>query len=404
MKGRETLNYPQTKTIEDLDVVDKRVLLRCDFNVPMDDNGNILNTRRIDDSLKTIRYLMKNNAKIVIVSHLGRPKGIKKEELSLKPIADYLAHVLNTSVKFISADIRLEVPLSLNMLQSGEIALLENIRFYKEEEQNDLEFSKKLAHLADVYVNDAFGTAHRAHASTCGVTKFLPAACGFLIQKELSVLSKLLREAERPFVAILGGAKVSDKIGVIESLLDKIDTLIIAGGMAYTFLNALGYSIGNSLFEADKVNLAKDIMAKAKALNVRLVLPVDNVVGETFSANTKTLVVSSDSIPDGFMGLDVGPQTAELFSEIISNAKTIFWNGPVGVFEWEKFRAGTLAIAKSVANSNAVSIVGGGDSVAAVEMLGFSDKITHVSTGGGASLEFLEGKDLPGLSALDNKT
>ncbi len=397
------MRYTQKNTIKDIDVFGKRVLLRCDFNVPLDASGNILNTKRIDSSLETIRYLIKNEAKVIIASHLGRPKGAINAAFSLKPVADYLSLVLNMNVQLITDDIRDGVPKDVATLKSGEIALLENIRFYKEEEQNDIEFSKKLAHLADVYVNDAFGTAHRAHASTCGVAKFLPSACGFLMKKELDVLSSLLHEPNRPFVAVLGGAKVSDKIGVIENLLNKVDTIIVAGGMAYTFLNALGYSVGNSILEADKINLAKDIMAKAKERNVRVVMPVDNVVGESFASDTNTKVVSSDSIPDGFMGLDIGPQTARLFAEAIGEAKTVFWNGPVGVFEWEPFREGTFSVAKALAQSGAVSVVGGGDSVAAIEMLGFADKMTHISTGGGASLEFLEGKELPGIAALDDK-
>ena len=393
----------QIRAIEHIDIHDKRVLLRCDFNVPLDASGHILNTKRIDSSLETIRYLMKNEAKVIIVSHLGRPKGERKSEFSLKPVANYLSQALNTSVKFIKDDIRNGVPKDVVSLKSGEVALLENVRFYAEETQNDIEFSKKLSQLADVYVNDAFGTAHRAHASTCGVAKFLPSACGFLMKKELDVLSQLLEAPERPFVAVLGGAKVSDKIGVIENLLSKVDTIIVAGGMAYTFLNALGYSIGSSIFEAGKVGLAKDIITRAKELDVRLVLPIDNIVGESFSPDTNTKIVSSDSIPDGFMGLDIGPQTRHLFTEIISTAKTVFWNGPVGVFEWEPFREGTFSVAKAIAQSGAVSVVGGGDSVAAIEMLGFADKMTHISTGGGASLEFLEGKELPGIAALDDK-
>ena len=288
-------------------------------------------------------------------------------------------------------------------MRDGDIAVLENIRFYKEEELNDEIFSKKLASLADVYVNDAFGTVHRAHASTQGVTKYLPSVCGFLIKREIDVLGQLLSVPKHPFVAILGGAKVSDKIGVICNLLDKVDTLIIAGGMAYTFLNALGYSIGSSILEPDKVVLAKNIIAKAKDLGVRLVLPVDNVVGKEFKSDTEFMIVNSDSIPDGYVGLDIGAKTKEIFVEIIKNAKTIFWNGPVGVFEWANFRRGTLEITKAIANSDAVTVIGGGDSIAAVDLLGFTDKITHISTGGGASLEFLEGKDLPGILSLDEK-
>lgn len=328
---------------------------------------------------------------------------MKKSEYSLKPVAEYLSEVLSKTVSFVTEDIRENTPTILNDLKKGDVAVLENIRFYKEEELNDEEFSKKLASLADIYVNDAFGTAHRAHASTQGVTKFLPSVCGFLIKKEIDVLGQLLSAPRRPFVAVLGGAKVSDKIGVINNLLNKVDTLIIAGGMAYTFLNALGYSIGNSIFEPDKVIFAKDIIAKAKELEVKLVLPVDNVVGKEFKADTEFIEVSSDSIPDGYMGLDIGSKTEEVFVEIIKSAGTVFWNGPVGVFEWENFRHGTLEITKAVANCGAVSVVGGGDSAAAVDLLGFADKITHISTGGGASLEFLEGKDLPGISSLDEK-
>lgn len=397
------MDYSKKKSVEDIDVSEKKVLLRCDFNVPFDKNGNISNTKRIDESLKTIRYLLQKNAKIIIVSHLGRPKGMKKSEYSLKPVVKYLSQVLNRKIIFVTDDIRENVPQILNNLRDGDIAVLENIRFYKEEELNDEIFSKKLASLADVYVNDAFGTVHRAHASTQGVTKYLPSVCGFLIKKEIDVLGQLLSVPKHPFVAILGGAKVSDKIGVICNLLDKVDTLIIAGGMAYTFLNALGYSIGSSIFEPDKVVLAKDIIAKAKDLGVRLVLPVDNVVGKEFKSDTEFMIVNSDSIPDGYVGLDIGAKTKEIFVEIIKNAKTIFWNGPVGVFEWANFRRGTLEITKAIANSDAVTVIGGGDSIAAVDLLGFTDKITHISTGGGASLEFLEGKDLPGILSLDEK-
>lgn len=397
------MDYSNKKSVKDVDVFGKKVLLRCDFNVPFDKDGNISNTKRIDESLKTIRYLLQNGAKVIIISHLGRPKGMKKSEYSLKPVAEYLSKVLSKKVNFVTEDIRENTPAILNDLKNGDVAVLENIRFYKEEEFNDKEFSKKLASLAEIYVNDAFGTLHRAHASTQGVTNFLPSVCGFLIKKEIDVLGQLLSAPKRPFVAVLGGAKVSDKIGVINNLLNKVDTLIIAGGMAYTFLNALGYSIGSSIFEPDKVVLAKNIIAKAKGLNVKLVLPVDNVVGKEFKADTEFMEVNSDSIPDGYMGLDIGSKTEEIFAEIIKSAGTIFWNGPVGVFEWENFRHGTVEITKAIANSNAVSVVGGGESVVAVDLLGFADKITHISTGGGASLEFLEGKDLPGISSLDEK-
>lgn len=397
------MNYSCKKTVEDIDVYGKRVLLRCDFNVPFDTFGKISNTKRIDAALPTIKYLMQNAAKIIIISHLGRPKGLRKLEYSLKPVVAYLSQVLKANINFVDEDFREKTPEILNNLRNGEVAVLENIRFYKEEEQNDEEFSKQLAKLADIYINDAFGTSHRAHASTHGITRFLPSVCGFLIKKELEVLGQLLTSANRPFVAVIGGAKVSDKINVINNLLDKVDTLIVAGGMAYTFLNALGYSIGTSIFEADKVALAQDIMAKARDLGVKVMLPVDNVVGLRFEADTEHMIVNSDSIPDGFMGLDIGPKTRQIFSDVIKNAKTVLWNGPVGVFEWENFRTGTLKIAEAIADSTAVSVVGGGDSVSAVELLGFADKITHISTGGGASLAFLEGKDLPGISALNEK-
>lgn len=397
------VNCLNKKSVEDINVFEKKVLLRCDFNVPLDGNGNISNTKRIDDSLQTIRYLIKNNAKIIIISHLGRPNGSKKPELSLKPVADYLTKILNVNVRFISDDIKKLSKEAFDSLKNGEIALLENIRFYKEEQLNDLDFAKKLASFADIFVNDAFGTAHRAHASTQGVAKFLPSGCGFLIKNEVNILCKILNNPERPFLAILGGSKVSDKIGVINNLIGKVDTLIIAGGMAYTFLNALGYSIGDSIFEADKVSLAADIITKAKDLNVRLVLPVDNVVGENFKADTNSLIVDSDSIPEGYIGLDIGPKSERLFSDIIEDSKTILWNGPVGVFEWENFRHGTLKIAQAIANSNAVSVVGGGDSSAAINLLGLENCISHLSTGGGASLALLEGKNLPAIDALDDK-
>ena len=397
------MNYLNKKSVEDINVFEKKVLLRCDFNVPLDKNGNISNTKRIDDSLQTICYLIKNNAKTIIISHLGRPNGSKKAELSLKPIADYLTKILNVNVKFISDDIKNIFPEDFDSLKNGEIALLENIRFYKEEPLNDLDFAKKLASFADVFVNDAFGTAHRAHASTEGVAKLLPSVCGFLIKNEVNVLCRILNNPERPFLAILGGSKVSDKIGVINNLIDKVDTLIIAGGMSYTFLNALGYSIGNSIFEADKISLATDIITKAKDLNVKLILPVDNVVGKEFSANTDSLIVDSDSIPEGYIGLDIGPKSERLFSDIIKNSRTILWNGPVGVFEWEKFRHGTLKIAQAIANSRAVSVVGGGDSSAAISLLELDKGISHLSTGGGATLAFLEGKSLPAIDALDDK-
>lgn len=397
------MDYLEKKTIEDIEVSSKRVLLRCDFNVPLDEHRNIMDTKRIDESLKTIKYLLNKNAKVIIVSHLGRPKGLKVEKYSLKPVVEYLSKTLNMNVKFVTDDIENEEPKFLLNLKEGELVVLENIRFYKGEESNDEEFSKKLAEMADIYVNDAFGTSHRAHASTCGVAKFLPSVCGYLIKKEIEIMGKALENPKRPFVAILGGAKVSDKIGVIDNLLNKVDVLIVGGGMAYTFMNALGYSVGTSLYEQSAVVLAKEIMAKARDLNVKFIMPIDNVVGKEFRFDTEMKVVSSDSIPEGYMGLDIGPNTQKLFADAIKNAKTIIWNGPVGVFEWDNFRHGTLSVAKAVADSGAISIVGGGDSAAAVEMLGFADKMTHISTGGGASLEFLEGKILPGIAALDNK-
>lgn len=397
------MNYLNKKTVEDINVSGKRVLVRCDFNVPLDENGNITDTKRIDEALKTIKYLMDNKARIILCSHLGRPKGEFNEKYSLVPVAKYLSEVLKTEVKLAKNVIGENARSIAAGLKDGEIMLLENVRFHKEEELNDENFSKELASLAEIYVNDAFGTAHRAHASTAGVAKFLPAVCGFLIKKEIDVMGKALTDPKKPFVAILGGAKVSDKIGVINNLLEKVDTLIVGGGMAYTFFNALGYSVGNSICEHDKISLAKDIMSKAREKSVKFLVPVDNVVGKEFSQNTEYKIVSSDSIPQGFMGLDIGPKTIKIFSDAIKDAGTIVWNGPMGVFEWENFRKGTLEIARAVAQSGAVSIIGGGDSAAAIEKLGYADKMTHISTGGGASLEFLEGKILPGIDVLEDK-
>lgn len=395
------MDYSGKKSVEDIDVCGKRVLLRCDFNVPFDAAGKIADTTRIDASLRTIRYLIKNRATVIIVSHRGRPKGVCRPELSLEPVAAYLSRALNLDIKFVRGDIRDGAPESLNQLKNGDIALLENIRFYKEEEQNDREFAKKLASLAQIYVNDAFGTSHRAHASIVGVAAILPAVCGFLMKKELDILCRALTAPERPFVGIFGGAKISDKIDVINNLLEKLDVLVIAGGMAYTFLNALGYSIGQSIFEADKIGVATDIMTKAKDLGVRIVLPIDNVVGREFTADTDFEVVGSDSIPDGWFGLDIGPKTEQVFRDIIAGARTIFWNGPVGVFEWAHFRHGTFNVAAAIAaNRGSMSIVGGGDTAAAVQRGDFANSMTYVSTGGGASLALFEGKDLPGVAAL----
>ena len=397
------MNYLNKKSVEDIDVENKKVLVRCDFNVPLDENKNIMDTKRIDESLKTIRYLIAHKAKVILCSHLGRPKGEFNMNFSLLPVAKYLSKVLNSEVK-LAEDVVGESAKSLSEnLKPGEVMLLENVRFQHEEEKNNPEFSKKLASLAEVYVNDAFGTAHRAHASTAGVAEFLPAVCGFLIKKELEIMGRAINNPQRPLTAILGGSKVSDKIGVIYNLIDKVDTLIIGGGMAYTFMKALGYSIGTSICEDDKVTLAKDIMVKVKEKDVKFLIPVDNKVGLEYKSDTESKVVESDSIPDGWMGLDIGPKTQKLFSDALKESKTIIWNGPMGVFEWDEFTQGTMAVAKAVAESGAISIIGGGDSASAVEKLGFADKMTHISTGGGASLKFLEGAVLPGIAALDDK-
>ncbi len=397
------MNDLNKKTIEDIDVSGKKVLVRCDFNVPFDKDGNISDPKRINEALKTIKYLVDHHARVILCSHLGRPKGEFNMKFSLAPVAAYLSKALGQEVKMASDVIGESAKSIASSLKDGEVGLLENVRFHKEEEKNDPDFAKELASMAEIYVNDAFGTAHRAHASTAGVAQYLPAVCGYLIQKEISVMGGALSNPKRPFVAILGGAKVSDKIGVIKNLLDKVDTLIIGGGMAYTFMNALGYSIGTSICESEKVSLAKDMMAKAKEKGVKFLIPVDNKVGKEYDANTESQLVDSDKIPDGWMGLDIGPKTQELFANAIKGAGTVVWNGPMGVSEWENFASGTIAVAKAVAESGAVSIIGGGDSAAAVEKLGFADKMTHISTGGGASLEFLEGLELPGIAALNNK-
>ena len=397
------MNYLNKKTVEDIDVAGKRVLVRCDFNVPFDAEGNIADPKRIDEALKTIKYLVSHNARVILCSHLGRPKGEFNMKYSLAPVAKYLSQALGQEVKMAKDVVGESAKSIAASLKDGEVELIENVRFHKEEEKNDPAFAKELASLAEIYVNDAFGTAHRAHASTAGVADYLPAVCGYLIQKEITIMGGALTEPKRPFVAILGGAKVSDKIGVINNLLDKVDTLIIGGGMAYTFMNALGYSIGTSICEADKVELAKDMMAKAKEKGVKFLIPVDNIVGTEYKPDTEHKVVDSDNIPDGWMGLDIGPKTAALFADAVKGAGTVVWNGPMGVSEWENFAAGTIAVAKAVAESGAISIIGGGDSAAAVEKLGFAEKMTHISTGGGASLEFLEGKVLPGIACLNDK-
>ena len=394
------------KTVEDIDVAGKKVLVRCDFNVPMED-GKITDDNRIVGALPTIKYLLSKQAKVILCSHLGRPKGEFNLKYSLAPVAARLSELLGVKVTLAKDVVGEDAQAKAAALGNGEVLLLENVRFHKEEEKNDPEFAKKLASLAEIYVNDAFGTAHRAHASTAGVADYLPAVCGYLIEKEISVMGKALSDPERPFVAILGGAKVADKLKVIENLLTKVDTLIIGGGMAYTFIAAQGKSIGTSLYDAEKLEYCKDMLKKAEANGVKLLLPVDTVVAAAFpdpiDAPVETEVVCTCSIPADKMGLDIGPKTRELFAEAIKDAKTVVWNGPMGVFENDALAQGTMAVAKALAESGAITIVGGGDSAAAVEKLGFADKITHISTGGGASLEFLEGLELPGIACLNDK-
>lgn len=395
------MNYNK-KTVEDIDVKGKKVLVRCDFNVPLKD-GVITDENRIVGALPTIKYLIEHNAKVILCSHMGRPKGEFNMKFSLAPVARRLSEILGKEVALASDVIGPDAKAKAAALNDGDVMLLENVRFHKEEEKNDPEFSKELASMAEIYVNDAFGTAHRAHASTAGVADYLPAVCGYLIQKEISIMGKALADPARPFVAILGGAKVSDKIGVINNLIEKVDTLIIGGGMAYTFFRALGNTIGTSICEEDKLDLALDLLKKAKENNVNFLLPVDNIIGREYKEDTTFMRIYSDSIPDGWMGLDIGEKTEELFSKSIEGAGTVIWNGPMGVSEWEHFASGTRAVARAVAESGAVSIIGGGDSAAAVEQLGFADKMTHISTGGGASLEFLEGLELPGIACLMDK-
>ena len=394
------MNYNK-KTVSDMDLAGKKVLLRCDFNVPQDKaTGEITSDKRIVASLPTIQYLLDHGAAVIACSHLGKPKGEWKESLTLAPVAKRLSELLGKPVIFAKDIVGEDAKAKAAALQPGEILLLENLRFEKGEEKNDPKFAKELASLADVYVSDAFGTVHRAHASTAGVAAYLPAYAGLLVEKELSVMGKALENPKRPFVAILGGAKVSDKIGVIQNLLDKADTIMIGGGMAYTFLKAMGYSVGDSLLEADKVDFAREMIEQAQKKDVMFLLPVDTAIHTKFENTNEFMTVDVSMIPDGYMGLDIGPQTVELFSAAIRQAGTIVWNGPMGVFEFSAFAAGTEAVAKAVAESNAITIVGGGDSAAAVEKLGYADRMTHISTGGGASLEFLEGKDLPGVACL----
>ncbi len=390
------------KTVEDLQVAGKKVLVRCDFNVKME-NGVITSDKRIVASLPTIKYLIENGAKVILCSHLGRPKGEVVPEFSLAPVAARLSELLGQEVKMAKDVVGESAQALAADLKDGEVLLLENVRYEKGETKNDPELSKKFADLAELYVNDAFGSAHRAHSSTAGVAEHLPAACGYLIQKEIEFIGGALENPKRPLVAILGGAKVSDKIGVITNLIDKCDTLIIGGGMAYTFMKSLGYNIGTSLLEADKVELAAEMMKKAEEKGVKFLIPVDNKVGKEYKADTEAMVVNSDEIPDGWMGLDIGPKTQTMFADAVKDAGTVIWNGPMGVSEWEAFASGTVAVATAIAESGAISIIGGGDSAAAIQKLGFADKMSHISTGGGASLEYLEGKVLPGIAALNDK-
>ena len=427
------------KTIEDIDVAGKKVLVRCDFNVPLKD-GVITSDKRIIGALPTIKYLLDKGAKVILCSHMGKPHAIftegfgltKKEKkkvealpaeeqaaataellakalkndkkaFTLKPVADRLNELLDGKVTFAEDIIGEDAKAKIAALKAGEAVLIENVRFDARETKNGADFAKELASFAEIYVNDAFGSAHRAHASTAGVADYLPAVCGYLIQKEISIMGKALADPARPFVAILGGAKVSDKIGVINNLLEKVDTLIIGGGMAYTFFKAAGHDVGTSLCEEDKIDLANEMVAKAAAKGVKLLLPIDNRVGKEYDENTENMLVNSDDIPAGWMGLDIGPATEKLFADAIKGAGTVVWNGPMGVSEWKNFASGTNAVASAVAESGAISIIGGGDSAAAVEKLGYADKMTHISTGGGASLEFLEGKTLPGIACLLDK-
>ncbi|QXM05689.1 phosphoglycerate kinase [Crassaminicella indica] len=402
IRGERILNK---KNIEDIQVKGKKVLVRCDFNVPMDENKNITDDIRIRAALPTIKYLIDHEAKVILMSHLGRPKGEPNKNFSLEPVAKRLAELLGKEVVFAADDevVGEMAKKAVSEMKDGEVVLLQNVRFRKEETKNNPEFAKELASLGEVFVNDAFGTAHRAHASTAGVADYLPCVSGYLIQKEIDIMGKALMNPERPFVAILGGAKVSDKIGVINNLLEKVDTLIIGGGMAYTFLKAKGLEIGKSLLEEDKIELAKELMKKAEDKGINLLLPVDVVVAKEFKADAEHETVKVENISADVMGLDTGKESIELFSKVIKNAKTVVWNGPMGVFEMPAFALGTKGIAEAMAACDGTTIIGGGDSAAAVEQLGFADKMTHISTGGGASLEFLEGKELPGIAAINDK-
>lgn len=392
------------KTIRDIEVKDKKIIARCDFNVPLKD-GQITDDTRIKAALPTIQYLLGENAAVILMSHLGRPGGQPDAEYTLKPVADRLSQLLGTDVIFAASDsvVDDEVRKKAGQLKGGQVMLLENVRFRKEETKNGEEFAKELASLADIFVNDAFGTAHRAHASTAGIASYLPAVSGFLIEKELEFLGNAVENPKRPFVAIMGGAKVSDKISVIRNLLNKVDVLIIGGGMAYTFFKSMGYEIGTSILDADSVDLARDLIREAEEKNVRFLLPVDVVCGKEFKNDTETGAYKAKEMPSDMMGLDIGPETAAIYKEEILKAKTVVWNGPMGVFEMENFARGTLAVAEAMAQSEAVTVIGGGDSAAAVTQFGLASEMSHISTGGGASLEFLEGKELPGVAVLEDK-
>ncbi len=393
------------KTIRDIELKGKRVLIRCDFNVPLDSNQNITDDTRIRAALPTLEYMIEHGAKVVVMSHLGRPKGKAAAEFSLAPVAVRLSELLGKPVAFADCDVVIDdaVEAKAASLKDGDVLLLQNVRFRKEETDNDAGFAKDLAKLGDVFVQEAFGTAHRAHASTAGIANYLPCVSGFLIEKEVKFLGSALQNPQRPFVAIMGGAKVGDKIKVIENLLTKVDTLIVGGGMSYTFYKAMGLEIGTSILDADNIDLAKMLLEKASSLNVKLLLPVDIVCADEFSNDAKHKTYSRDKIPSDMMGLDIGEETIKLYSEEIAKAKTVVWNGPMGVFEMENFAKGTKAIAEALAISDATTIIGGGDSAAAVEQFGLADKMSHISTGGGASLEFLEGKILPGISIIEEK-
>lgn len=393
------------KTIEDIEVKGKKALVRCDFNVPLKD-GKITDENRLIGALPTIKYLMEKGAKVILCSHMGKPKGEVKPELSLSPVAKRLSELLGKEVVFAADDnvVGENAKTAVGKMEEGDVVLLENTRFRKEETKNEENFSKELASLADIFVNDAFGTAHRAHCSTVGVTAFLPVSvCGYLIQKELKFLGEAVENPQRPFVAILGGAKVSDKINVINNLLEKVDALIIGGGMSYTFSKSQGFNIGNSLVEEDKIDYAKEMIEKAKTKGVKLLLPVDYVIADKFAADATPIITEDENVKEGYMGLDIGPKTSKIYADEVKKAKTVIWNGPMGVFEFDNFANGTIEVAKAMAESDATTIIGGGDSAAAVNQLGFGDKMTHISTGGGASLEFLEGIELPGIAALSDK-